>query len=292
MSIDLVGAEGLMSLYPVVVKKTTTSLLTQTMVRLVTSMVACYPFITSTTSIGQLSAHIVSWLYVFHIFASYIGFTHLNVGTSLTIFYLYPLVNVLLFSVLRHSFDPSVIPAFVMSIIGVFLITRNGDMSNGDHPKVGQSTAIGVIAMMFSVLSESLLYVFHKTDVNSNPFEMLFKMCFSGSIGLSAFWLIQKWFNRNTSPEPLPDTTSTQLPNGIIWLVLVNLVLGVGGYLLRFRGLSMLSPEMFSILSFSGVLFGYAYGWLFFKERLQWSQLIGTLMIIYSVIKIRLLGYG
>jgi drug/metabolite transporter (DMT)-like permease len=53
--------------------------------------------------------------------------------------------------------------------------------------------------------------------------------------------------------------------------------------LLRFRSVHGISTDWFSILSFSGVIFGYIYGVIFYHERITWPKLIGTAMILLGV---------
>lgn len=279
-SLSLLSGEALMSLYPILVKSVKTDLLTHMLVRLVTAVIICYPFITLTTGhiMGQLSYHIISILYVFHIYSSYVGFLNLDVGVALTLFYTYPLINVLIKEcfVDRHI-NWTVIGYFLISFIGVLLITKN------EHETSHLNWKLGVGAMILSALTESLIYTFYKTNMDTNPFNMLFIMCFTGVVILSLIYFYKKYTPTNDSDVKCDDERS----NIIIKLILANAFLGVGGYLLRFYSLPNITTEWFSILSFSGVIFGYLYGWSFFGESINLHKVIGTILIMLSVYQVR-----
>lgn len=281
-SLSLISAEALMCLYPVLVKNVKTNLLTHTMVRLLTATILSYPF--TSVSIGhftgQLSYYLVSFLYVLHIYTSYLGFLNLDVGVALTLFYIYPLINVLIndFFIIKQ-FNPTIIYYLFISLFGVFLIAKNGH-NKEPHPQIG----IGVLAMSISILTESLIYTFYKTGTDTNPFNMLFSLCLAGTIVLLLIWFYQN----------IKSQTPTQIGNGshqIFKLIMANAILGVGGYLLRFYSIAQISTEWFSVLSFTGVIFGYLYGWIFYGEMINLLQIIGTLLIVYSVYQVKVLGF-
>jgi drug/metabolite transporter (DMT)-like permease len=64
----------------------------------------------------------------------------------------------------------------------------------------------------------------------------------------------------------------------------INSILGLGGYLLRFYSMSHLDVFTYALLSNVGILMSYVYGYLWFKETLTVSQLLGTLCIIIACI--------
>jgi drug/metabolite transporter (DMT)-like permease len=282
-SSSLLLGEAIMSLYPILVRTIKTDLLTHTLTRLLTTVIICYPFISVSMGniVGNLSHHIVSILYILHIYASYIGFLNLDVGVALTLFYTYPLINVLIHECfLVKNINWHVISYFIVSFIGVFLITKH-DTSYKSH---NMYWFLGVGAMILAAISESIIYLFYKTSTDTDPFNMLFIMCFSGSIILSLIWLYKKL----TTNTPFTYQNDVQIP---FKLFLANAILGVCGYLLRFYSLPYLTTEWFSILSFSGIIFGYLYGWIFFGETINFRKIIGTILIILSVYKVKTLGY-
>jgi drug/metabolite transporter (DMT)-like permease len=284
MSIPLIAGEGLLSLYPVLIKSVPLDLTSHTLVRLITTTIACFPFtsVPISTFISQLSYHIVSILYVAHIYSSYLGFKNLEVGVALTLFYTYPIINVLI----AGSFTYSLIVPFLASFLGVILISNTATQTDTaiQTQTTSGSKSLGIISIFIAAVTESLIYSIYKFDTynSSNPFDMLFGMCLTGSILLSIYYVYKS--NLNKTEHKSPNYT------GILKLVIINAIIGVGGYLLRFSSLFSLSTEWFSILSFSGIVFGYLYGWSFYGERLNWSKVIGTLLIIYGAYHVHSLG--
>jgi drug/metabolite transporter (DMT)-like permease len=283
MSLSLVISEALLNLYPVLIKSVNADLLTHTAVRMITSALLSYPMITVSVGqvLGNLSSQLSSLLYLIHIYASYLGFRYLEVGVALTIFYLYPLFNVLIkFLLSTQPIDYRIIGYCLVSLVGVYLIatTLVSASPTGSASSGTKYLVIGVLALIISALTESLIYTFHKVGQETNPFNMLFSSCLSGSIIISIVW----W---------LTHSTGTSNHNGISQLIIANAILGVGGYLLRFYSISGLSTEWYSMVSFIGIIFGYLYGWLLYGEMINSSKVIGTLLIMGSLYGVKRLGY-
>jgi len=282
MSFSLVTGEALLSLYPVLVKSVRVDLLTHTMTRLLTTTIICYPFLSSSMGnvVSNLSTHIVSILYLIHIYVSYVGFRSLEIGVALTLFYTYPLINVLL----SGKINWVVIAYILNSLLGVALITHNG---MGDTHKM-----LGIGAMALSAITESLIYTIYKLSEVRDPFDMLFGLGLTGSIILILIYLFKKNKQYETSTQNINSTINKSPKISIIIkLIIANMLLGIGGYLLRFYSIHQLSTEWFSVLSFVGILFGYLYGWIFYSETINSSKIIGTSLIIYSMYKVKMMGF-
>lgn len=284
-TITLIVGEALMSFYPILVKNIKANIFYQTFLRLITTTIVCYPFISTTIShvVCQSSYHIISMLYLTHIFSSYLGFKNLEVGVALTLFYLYPLINVLIRNFLIKISQFYVIPYFFMSLVGVFIINRGDKVPQFPH------SLVGVTAMIFSAVTESLIYTFYKSDEDQNPFNMLFSLCLTGSFILIMIF-VYKWL---TYAKPTQSVVDSNFPpiHIILIIVICNIFFGVIGYLFRFYSMHQMTTEWFSILSFSGIIFGYLYGWFFYGEKINMFKLIGTLLIILSAYKVKSLGY-
>lgn len=308
--LSLITGEGLLSFYPILTRSVNADIVTQTLVRLLTTSIACYPFMTLSLGsiVGQLSTHIVSLLYVFHILTSYLAFLNLDVGVALTLFYTYPIINVLLHQIFYTQIDLKIVSYFLLSFVGACMIAKDSANTTPTTPATSatpttmpttgpRSLSLGLVTIILAALSESLIYMFYKDGnghTESNPFNMLFRMCFSGGIIL----LLIYWFRANSKEEEVPTEINQQEGNGghqlqwltqspITQLILANLIIGVIGYLLRFYSIPRLSAELYSILSFSGIIFGYLYGWWFYKEQITPAKLIGTLLILLSVYKVK-----
>lgn len=278
-SLSLLTGEALLSLYPVLIKSVDVGLLPQTLIRLITTSIVCYPFtsISAINVLTDLSHHIVSFIYVIHILASYVGFRDLDVGVAITLFYTYPIINVLINGLfITKIIDFHIIYYFLLSFLGVILISHDGSLLQSKH------LIFGVIAMIISAISESLIYIFHKTNHDTNPYNMLFSLCLSGSILLGIYYLYEKITVTNTTKDNF----------GIfVKIATANIIFGVIGYILRFYSIHKITTEWFSILSFIGIIYGYLYGWVFYREKINTSKILGTLLIVFCAYRIKSYGY-
>jgi len=131
-TISILLGSTLLSMYPFLIKMVSTNLFTQVFARVITTALACYVLMTRSlwSVIQEPSYYVVSLLYLFHIYSSYVGFTFLDVKFSSTIFYLYPLINVLIRNLfIMRKMDLPVLLYFFLRLGGVALI------SFGEHTK-------------------------------------------------------------------------------------------------------------------------------------------------------------
>jgi drug/metabolite transporter (DMT)-like permease len=60
----------------------------------------------------------------------------------------------------------------------------------------------------------------------------------------------------------------------------INGVIGALGYWLRFYSMSKLTPLLYALLSYVGILMSFVYGWWFNAEQLTWNKLVGAVCIL------------
>ena len=273
--VTLLLGETLLNLYPILVKTAGTSLFNQILIRLVTTCVICAPFVSASFSwtwLLQPKYFLISLLYLLHIYASYYAFIQLNVGVALTLFYLYPIFNIVLNNVLHRTLpDPHLMGALVICLIGVWMI---GISSGPNQSQVEINHWWPVWVMIFAAFSESVIFTVIKHDqaIQHNPNDILLVLSFIGAIILIVRSVID-WRQESA-------TLSIRL---VMILVLLNVVIGVGGHWLHFYSLSRMTTEWFSTLMFVEVIIGYLLGWLILNERLTVWHLIGTLVIIGGI---------
>ena len=322
-TLSVLLGETLLSLYPILLKTVPVNLFTQVFTRVITTVVVSYFFLS--TSIVKIittpSYYLISILYLVHIYTSYLGFLKLNMGVALSIFYIYPLINILLKSISQDQpLNQTVINQFIISLIGVFLIAWGGESApqsppnltknpnNSDFWQLFSKEVIGVIAILGAALTEALIYTFYKAEGQSNPFDMLFTLCFGGSLILllAAFWgsrnqqssfhltgvggNVQENVQGNAQGNVQGDTRG-QIGKSYVKLIAANLLMGVAGYALRFYSIPKISTEWYSVLAFCEVILAYVFGWYFLGEKISRWHLIGTSMIVYSIYQIKNLGY-
>ena len=304
--IPLLGSEIALSLYPQIIKLVPTTIEVQVAVRCITySILAIIGYYitknkttinsltntnTNTNTLSLTSAIVMGIVNIIHIISSYVCFNILSSGVGYSIFYIYPIFNLLGRTLLYGEKINSINYIYIIiSILGVYLIYKN----NTEHvPDTKQSlepfqnenhilnindilntknTNIGIVAGVFSALTESIIYFMVKDNaVSVSPFIQLLKTYLLGGF-LSIIYLV-----KNISFIDLDY-------NYWITLILFNAIVGFMGYLLRFIMISKLSTLLFNSLIFIGVIFSYIWGYLLSKEPITYSNLSGSVLILISI---------
>ena len=281
-------SEIILSLYPILIKNVNTDLLTQLFFRLgtyssLTGVLAEPRDIAETW--GSLGAALSSLAYgamnLVHIGSSYIGFAELPAGTAMSLFYTYPLLNILAgILLLGETFEWILLPFFGLALIGVYLVStdekaKDEGFGSGSGEEDKKSWKRGLIAIAIAAITETLIFVLAKlTPATSNAFYPMLQLY------VGAFILLVAGFVRRV------DWTAA-LP-----LTLFNVFIGFVGYLIRFYAIPILPTAIFSILSFVGVISAYLWGNVFANEMPGGKALIGSLLITGSIGGVRLLSKG
>lgn len=276
---SVIIAEIMLSLYPIVVKSIGSNIFTQVFVRALTYSVVSLFFTSMSIEsvITQPSYMIISVINLVHIFSSYTAFKNMNAGVAMTIFYIYPLFNLIFSSYLTSSSQPvktkinsDVVKYIMLSLLGVAFISFNEMMT--DNTK--NSYFLGLVAIIIAALTESLTYTFYKSESKLNPFDGIFTLYFFGTIAMLVF-----------APKFLEIAQPID-QNNIIKLVIFNLMIGLVGHIFRFYGISRTSTEIYSIYLFVGVISAYVFGWYFLDEKITIYHIIGTMLILFSVYQV------
>jgi drug/metabolite transporter (DMT)-like permease len=317
--IPLLGSEIALSLYPQLIKLIPTTIELQVAVRCITySVLAIIGYYitthnntynntnittnnnnntnTTTNTFSFIITTIVMGLVnSIHIFSSYICFNTLSSGVGYSIFYIYPIFNLLGRTLIYNEKIDSINYLYILiSILGVYLIYKNNNKDTTPdtttHPtpetiehKTSFQTisdiintknkTIGLFSGIISALTESIIYFMVKDNLGSvSPFIQLFKSYLFGGI-LSIIYLIQ-------------NSTTNLDYHYWITLILFNALIGFVGYLLRFIMIPKLSTLLFNSLIFTGVIFSYSWGYLLSNEPITYNNLYGTLLIVLSIVLI------
>jgi len=268
--------EGLLSMYPVVVKSSPVPIDWQVFSRML--VYSIFPLFFA--SFKELfSVDLTKWIIVgiinfLHIWSSYRGFQLLDVGFALTVFYLYPIFNLLLSNAfLGESISITKIGLFVLPMYLLYSIYSEGNSFK-------EINLLGILLVIIAALTESGMYVMLKTvnlgESYWNPLVFIYLFSF---IGITLFQIIQS------------DLTSFKHE---VWnkefgkLSLYNLGLGMFGYMLRFWAIPRLPSVLYSVLSYTGIVSGYIFGYFFFNETITKSIFAKLVMFIASLIYIEL----
>jgi drug/metabolite transporter (DMT)-like permease len=308
--LPLLGSEVALSLYPQLIKLIPTTIEIQVAVRCITySILAIIGYYTSNntilstiinktskrnilsslSSLLSLSSYIVMGLVnIIHIISSYMCFNILSSGVGYSIFYIYPIFNLLGRSLFyNEKIDILNYIYIIIAIIGVYLIYKNktntalepiqyeNENENNLFDNLNiKNTNIGIAAGIVSALTESIIYFMVKNDiVSASPFIQLLKTYLLGGI-LSIIYLIQKINYINLDYHYW------------ITIILFNSLIGFLGYLLRFITIPRLSTLVFNSLIFIGVIFSYLWGYVLSNEPITYSNLSGTALILMSILLI------
>jgi drug/metabolite transporter (DMT)-like permease len=268
-TLSVLFSESVLSLYPILIKSYSTNLYTQTLIRflmyavsalVVGGMKPLYKSYETTTS--YIHNFLYGSLNIVHVVSSYIAFTYLPAGTAMSLFYTYPLWNILGgFLFLKEKINTQILPSFLISMIGIYLLSYKD--------KTVQFNTIGLIAVAIASLTETAIFLVVKAS-DTNPFMHIHQLYLSGFILLLAGLFI-------------PSTYTSFDNNHLIPLILFNGILGFLGYSLRFWSIPRLSTIIYSILSLFGIISSFIWGYLFVNESIQPIPFIGGCLIGLSI---------
>lgn len=253
-------SESLLSLYPVFVKNIGLSLDLQLWSRcfsyaFISLLFIDYKYIFNT--LFSRSGILLSLITVIHIYVSYRGFELLESGISYSIFYLYPLFILLLAGKPIH-------PVFFFMVLGTVILLM-------DLQTIGKMMDIhkteGFIMILLAALTEAFIYFVVRRIKTDNHWNHIFISYFLGAIVLSVtFW----------------DKLREIKVESILSLsLIINICIGLFGYLLRFFAMSNLDTAIYASLSYIGIVMAYVYGLIFNGEAITIQKIIGTMLIIF-----------
>ena len=263
----VIGSEIVLALYPILIKLVPTNLWTQLLARflvysVLAGFLADWSNIRETwlTASGASTSLLFGSLTLVHVFLSYFAFARLPAGEAMSLFYTYPVWNLLGATLLfGESFSPLAFGLILISLVGVYFVTKKKESDK--NPLDWQ----GILAGLGAALTESMMYFVIRTK-SPNPFYSILQLYPGGLVPLLAGIFLQK--------APISMEGSVWLP-----LILFNALVGFAGYALRFYAIPKVTTIVFSLLSFFGVIASFGWGYLFAQETATSSALLGALLI-------------
>ncbi len=263
----VIGSEIVLALYPILIKLVPTNLWTQMLARflvytVLAGFLADWSNIRETwlTGAGASTSLFFGSLTLVHVFMSYFAFSRLPAGEAMSLFYTYPIWNLIGAAFLYgESFSPLAIGLVLISLVGVYLVTKKEE--DDKNPLDWQ----GILAGLGAALTESLMYFVVRTK-SPNPFYSILQLYPGGLLPLVAGIFLQK--------APISMEGSVWLP-----LILFNALVGFAGYALRFYAIPKVSTIVFSLLTFFGVIASFGWGYLFAEETATPSAMLGAMLI-------------
>jgi len=278
-------SELVLSLYPILIKGVNTNLFTQILARFLVFPALALAFGSSydfTSIWGNPYEAFVGILHnilnLGHIATSYISFKELPVGTAISLFYLYPILNIISGALLfGESLSITAIILISLAFIGTYLIATS--RSEEDKRKESKKYNFGVIMGILAAVTETMIFIFIRSnkDAQASPYYTVNHLYPSGLAMLLLFSI----FNSS-----IIDTSKLN------WAKLIgfNALLGFTGYIARFYAIPKIPKIVFSLLSFFGVTFGYIWGILFTGDKPTAKAMIGGGLIAGATAVLRYSG--
>lgn len=267
--ISKLASESLLSLYPIFVKNIGLPLSLQTWSRcfsyaLISGIFIDYSFVFN--SLFTYSGIMLSLVTILHIYTSYRGFELLESGVAYSIFYLYPIIILLMSGYKIHSI-------MFLSLIGVYLLaskeTNFFDVIDlKKNVNIDNNQIEGVIMIVLAAFTEAVIYFLVRDIKTFNNWNHIFISYFLGAILLTWYLLanirVMKW-------------------NGRLSMSLgINSLIGLIGYLLRFYAVSRLDTIVYAPLSYFGIVMSFVYGVFINGDSIDLKKVVGAGLIIVS----------
>lgn len=273
-SFDVIGSEALLSLYPQVIRIANISVEIQTFIRVILIALCAYIFMKKDEGVKpNYYQGIVNTL---HILSSYYAFKTINTGDALALFYTYPLWN-LLFShiLLKEKMNLQEILYVVVGVIGGILVAQ---------PNLKNINGIsGIIAALLAAVTESVMYItYHNPGPKTSVPQRIFQL-YGGSVPfISGIVLIQ--YLRSLQQKKTNEFFINVNPRNILLIVAFNVFIGYTMHQMRALGALKLSAPLFSSISMAGILFGYAFSYIFEKKIPTTQVKVGVFLILVACI--------
>lgn len=283
-TLSVLYSELVLSLYPILIKAVQTNTFTQILARFLVFpalALAFGPFKDFKLIWGNSYEAFVGILNnifnLCHIAVSYLSFKELPVGTAISLFYLYPIFNIIAGALLfNESLSILSLLFILIAFYGTYLIATSHKHENDNKKK---KYNFGVIMGILAALTETFIFVFIRSnkDAQQSPYYTVNHLYPAGLAGLLAY---------SMKHIDIVDT------NPMNWAKLLgfNALLGFTGYLSRFYAIPRIPTIVFSLLSFIGVSFGYLWGILFTNDKITMRGLIGSGLIAGSIGILRYVG--
>ena len=279
----MIVSEVTLSLYPTLIKIVPASVVLQTVVRMLVFTVLAFisavitrvplsfaQFLTAETPLTGL-------LNLVHVGSSYVAFDALAGGNAMSLFYVYPFLNLIGASVLLGETMPvQSIPWLLVAFFGAILVAQ---------PSAANWSMVGVICALLAAATETGIYLWFKKSKESQesqetqetqPWTKMFQMYGASSILLLVGCLVLIGLNWIA-----PNLFFTS-GSGFAKMIAFNSIVGFVGYALRFYLIPNVSTVVFSTLSFFGVISAYLFGWVFSNETPTLLQGLGATAIILA----------
>lgn len=156
---------------------------------------------------------------------------------------------------LREPVAPRVWLALAIGFFGVLFILRPGP---------GGMSSVALIALLGGVFAAAAKVTVRRLSRSEPPLRIVFYFALSAAL---------------VSSIPMSWSWQTPSPSAFGWLLAIALFATLGQLCLT-NGLSLAPAARMGSFGYFSVIFGAAYGWLFWDEVLMWWTVAGTILIV------------
>jgi drug/metabolite transporter (DMT)-like permease len=269
-------SEIALALYPILIKRVPTDLVTQTLSRLLTFSILGFA-LASPTDVqqtwferdGLLRSMGLGLITLLHVGVSYFAFDTLPVGVAMSLFYFYPIFNLIggVFGFGESISSLQILLVFI-AFIGVILVSLS--ITEGETEEKNPYEWKGILAGLGAALTETFMYFGVRTAKQPNPYFATLEL-YPGALIPFLGLLFASGKSIDTRPS--------------VWvpMTLFNAFIGFVGYAMRFWAIPRVSTVIFSLLTFVGVIASFSWGYLFAEETPTRMAIVGALLISLGV---------
>ena len=264
----VIGSEIALALYPILIKTVPVNLATQLVARFLVYTTLAFtlasPKDISSTWLsvdGASQSMLYGLLTLFHVGVSYYSFSNLPTGTAMSLFYTYPVWNLLgAYLLFGETFSMINLLLVFVALFGVYLVSAQ--TKDDDKKEVHWQS---VTAALLAAITETLMYLVVRVK-SPSPYFSLLQLYPGGLVALLA-WVV-------ATGESIDTSVANWQP-----LILFNVFIGFVGYFLRFYAIPRVDTLVFTLLSLIGVVASYIWGFGFLKEVPSPTGVLGSLLI-------------
>ena len=280
--ISKIVSEAMLSLHPIMIKYIKLDLISKLWNRVAWYFLISLMFINWDFILNNLftyNAFLLSIVVLLHIFFTHRGFLLLDSGVGYTLYYTYPIMIILLSGM---KIDIKLFSLLVLIIIGILLLYEPEDIQKQKNkPNINVEVKEnykheGIISALLCAFTEALIFFIVRKIKTNNNWNHLFLSYFYGAIIISLYliYLIK-------NGEEQIDITEKYKDN-FIKLSIFNIIIGTFGYYLKYFAIYNLTPLLYSILSYVGIITAFIYGIITNKDKIDFRKILGTFIIIIA----------
>ena len=283
---SLVGAESVLALTPIAIKKSPLDPISAIWSRTLSSAILGW-LLTGDRHVKKgemLRSGALGLTNLLHIASSYESFRNLPAGQAMSLLYTYPLWN-LVFGALFNAepVRPAEYGAMAVAVAGAALLNTDPGAAAETALKRTPQPRWGLLMGLIMALTESGMHTIMRSLGWKDPAKGVWVLSTSASGWLAALTGLQLVLDGAHF-----SGAGTWLD--AFWLTVFHSVTMFSGYWLRFYAVPRLSTVTYSILSYAGLLAAYLFGLLFLGERPGLLSIAGAGLILAAGAALQIWG--